>query len=72
MEYYTAIEQWNNSNMDGPRDYHTKWSKPETNIIYHLKVESKKMIQMNLFLKQKLTHRLRKKTYGYQRGRGEG
>ena len=26
------------------------------------------MIQMNLFTKQKETHRLRKETYGYQRG----
>ena len=32
-------------------------------------VESRKMIQMNLFTKQKPTHRLRKQTYGYQRGR---
>ena len=44
-------------NMDGPGDYHTKWSKPDrqrkTNIIwYHLYVESKKeKIQMNLFTK---------------------
>ena len=31
------------------------------------------MIQMNLFTKQKQTHRLREGTYGYQRGRvGEG
>ena len=33
MEYYSAIKkQWNNaicSNMDGPRDYHTKWSTSE-------------------------------------------
>ena len=29
----------------------------------------KKMIQMNLFTKQKQTHRLRKQTYGYQRGK---
>ena len=34
MEYYSAIEkkEWNNalcSNMDGPRDYHTKWSKSD-------------------------------------------
>ena len=32
MEYYSAIKKWNNaicSNMDGPRDYHTKWSKSE-------------------------------------------
>ena len=29
------------------------------------------MIQMNVFTKQKQTHRLRKQTYGYQRGKGE-
>ena len=32
-EYYSAIKkEWNNaicSNMDGPRDHHTKWSKPD-------------------------------------------
>ena len=27
------------------------------------------MIQLNLFTKQKQTHRLRKQTYGYQRGK---
>ena len=32
----------------------------------------KKMIQMNLFIKQKQTHRLQKQTYGYQRGKGWG
>ena len=32
-------------------------------------VKSKKMIQMNLFLKQKETHRLQKQTYSYQRGK---
>ena len=47
MEYYSAIKkEWNNAifnNMDGPRDYHTKWrSQRKTNIIYHLYVESKK------------------------------
>ena len=48
-------------------------SQRQTNI-YHLYVESKKMIQMNLFTKQNQTHRLRKQTYDYQRGkvRGEG
>ena len=30
------------------------------------------MIQMNLFIKQKQTHRLRKQTYGYQRGKVVG
>ena len=29
----------------------------------------KKMIQMNLLKKQKQTHRHRKQTYGYQRGK---
>ena len=31
----------------------------------------KKRIQMNFFTKQKQTHRHKKQTYGYQRGRGE-
>ena len=31
-----------------------------------------KMIQMNLFTKQKETHRHRKQRYGYQRGQGFG
>ena len=39
----------------------------------YLYVESKKkMIQMNLFIKQKQTHRLRKQTYGYQSGKSGG
>ena len=33
MEYYSAIKKERNIaiyiNMDGPRDYHTKWSKSE-------------------------------------------
>ena len=45
----------------------------KTNIIwYHLYVESKKMIQMNLFTKQKQTHRHRKQIYGYQMGKSGG
>ena len=35
-------------------------------IWYHLFVEPKKVIQMNVFTKQKETHRLREQTYGYQ------
>ena len=30
------------------------------------------MIQMNLFTKQKQTHRYRKQPYSYQRGKGVG
>jgi len=32
MEYYSAKKEWNtaiSSNMDGPRDYHTKWRKSD-------------------------------------------
>ena len=58
--------------MDGPRDYHTKWSKPKTNIMwYHLYMESKKMIQMKLFTKEKQTHRHRKQTW-LLKGKGWG
>ena len=32
-------------------------------------MESNKMMQMNLFTKQKLTHRHRAQPYGYQRGK---
>ena len=32
-------------------------------------VEPKKRIHINLFIKQKQTYRLRKQTYGYQRGK---
>ena len=35
----------------------------------NLYMASKKMMKMNLFKKQ--THRYRKQTYGYQRGKGE-
>ena len=34
-------------------------------------MESKKIIQMNLYTKQKQIHRHRKQTYGYQRGKEE-
>ena len=44
MEYYSAIEEWNNSifsNMAGPGDYHIKWSKSDREwqvgtVWYHL------------------------------------
>ena len=69
-------KEWNNDicrSMVGPRAYHTKWSQRKTNIIwYHLLEKSKKMIQMNLFTKQKQTHRLWKQTYSYQRGSSGG
>ena len=59
--------------MDGPGNWHTKWSKSdrERQISYDSTYmgNQKKMIQANLFTKQKQTqtHRLQKQTYGYQR-----
>ena len=46
--------------MDGPRDCHIEWSKSEEEILYDIAYMQnlKKMIQMNLFTKQKQTHRL--------------
>ena len=57
--------------MDRLGDYHTKCSKSDKNKDkYHLPAESKKMIQTNLLTKQKQTHKHRKQTYDYQRGKG--
>ena len=61
MEYYSAVKKNRYaicSNMDGPRDDHTKWSKPdkERQILYDITYMwnlKKKKIQMNLFMKQK-------------------
>ena len=58
--------------MDGPRDYHTKWSQAEKDkyyIISSLYVASEKNTN-NLFTKQKQTHKHVKQTYGYQKGKG--
>ena len=47
--------------MDGPRDYHTKWSKSKTNIIqYHEYVEFLRNDTNELFMEHEKTHRHRK------------
>ena len=60
--------------MDGPRDCDTERSKSdrEIEILYDISYmwNLKKMIQMNLFPKQKQTHSHRKQTYGYQKRKG--
>ena len=50
--------------MKGPRDYHIKWSKSNRKGNYMISLTNgiKKMTQMNLFIKQKQTHRLWKQT----------
>ena len=61
--------------MDGPGGDHTKWSKSgregqlSWDITYMWNLKSDTVI---LFTKQKLTHRHRKQTYGYQRRKGVG
>ena len=70
MEYYSAIKKeimpFSATWMD-LEIIRSEISQTKTNIIwYHLYVESKNMIQMNLFTKQKQTHRHRKQIYGYQ------
>ena len=60
--------------MGGPRDHHTKRCKPirERQISYDFTYiwTFEKMIQMNLFAKQKQTHRHGKQICDYQRGKG--
>ena len=65
-------KEWNHticSNIDGSRNCHTKWSMSdrERQILYDIMYMWNLMIWMNLFTKQKQTHRLQKQTYGYQR-----
>ena len=52
-------KEWNNaicSNMDGPRDYHTKWSKPAKDKYHMISLICgiwKEMIEKNLCPKQR-------------------
>ena len=71
-----SYKEWNNAicrNMEGCRDYCIKWGNSD-NDKYHMMLLIceilKKMIQMNLFTKQKETHRHRGQIYGYQKGKG--
>ena len=60
--------------MDGPRDYHTKWSKSDRerqisyDITYMWNLKKKKNDTNELIYKTETDHRIQKQTYGYQRG----
>ena len=61
------------SNSSSSRDYHNEWSKREKDKYYIISHVGSKIMQMSLFTKEKQTHRHRKQTYGYHRGKwGEG
>ena len=56
--------------MDGPRDYHTKWSKPDKDnyrymilLIYGILKKDK-----NKLIHKTQTHKHRREAYSYQRG----
>ena len=71
-------KEWNNaicSNMDGPRGYHTKWSKSdrEGQILYDITyMWNLKNNNKRIYLQNRNRLRYREQTYGYQRGKGGG
>ena len=77
MEYYSAIEKkeilpCSETWMYLENVILGEVSNTDKNIMWnHLSVETKKIIQTNLYAKEKQTHRHRTQTYGYQRGKGE-
>ena len=67
----SAIKNWNDaicSSMDGPRGYDTKVDR-ERQVWYHFYAESKKIIQMNVFTKQK---QILKTNSWLSKGKGQG
>ena len=72
-------KEWNSaicSNMDGPRDYHTKWSKSdrERQISYAITYmwNLKKNDTNELIYKRETDSQTHKQTYSYQRGKAAG
>ena len=77
MEYYSAVRKneimplaatWRGLEIIIRSTVSQRKEIPHITCMWNLK----KMIQMNLVTKQKQTHKHRKQTYGYQRGRGGG
>ena len=71
---FSHKKEWNNaicSNLDEPRDYHTKWSKSERERQIYITYmwDLKKMILMSLFAKQKQTDIENKHDYQRKKSR---
>ena len=68
---FSHRKEWNNAiwgHMDGPRDYHTKWSKSDKDkfhITYKWNLKNNTNV---LIYRTETTHRHRKQTHGYHRG----
>ena len=76
MKYYSAIKKneimpFATTCMDLENIMLSEVRQRKTSYVTYIWNLKKKMIQMNLFTKQKQTHRHRKQTYGYQRGKGD-
>ena len=68
-KYYSVFKKWNNaicSNMDGPRDDHTKWRKSDKHHMISFICGIQNTTQMNPSMKQKQTHRHREQICGCQ------
>ena len=78
MEYYSTIKKdWSNaicSDIDVPRDYHTKQTKSERErqIPYDITYMWNLKYNMNEHMKQKQTYRHRELTCSYQGEKGLG
>ena len=60
------------SNMHGPRVYHTKWSKPNRQILCDVTYMGNLKMDTHLFTEQKQTHRLGNQSMVTKGKRGEG
>ena len=75
MEHYSAIKkEWNIaicSNIDGPREYHTKWSKTEKDkyitYMWNLKINTNEFIY-----KTEIDSQPQKTNLWLPKGKGEG
>jgi len=70
MGYYSTIKKHETFVTTWMDESISKWSKSKTNYMISLVYGIRKIIQMNLYTKQKQIHKHRKQTYSYQIGKG--